>query len=105
MAPAARPRAASEFGGDLEAIATAQRECNTLAVYAFKKSTHWQNMRAKNGDRRQSTTGGLGPLKRRKGAPRLAQRCEVRKPNNRSGLQIVRSLTVAAAASRTVAGL
>jgi hypothetical protein len=26
----------SDFGGDLEAIATAQRECNTSAVYAFK---------------------------------------------------------------------
>ena len=36
MAPAARPRAASEFGGDLEALAIAQRECHTFAVYAFK---------------------------------------------------------------------
>ena len=35
-APGARPRTGSDFGGDLEAIATAHRECNTDAVYAFK---------------------------------------------------------------------
>ncbi len=34
--PGARPRTGSDFGGDLDAIATAQRECNTGAVYAFK---------------------------------------------------------------------
>lgn len=35
-APAARPRTGSDFGGDLEAIAIAHGQCNTLAVYAFK---------------------------------------------------------------------
>ena len=35
-APAARPRTGSDFGGDFAAIAIAQGQCNTHAVYAFK---------------------------------------------------------------------
>jgi len=35
-APGAQPRTGSDFGGDLEAIATTQWECNTHAVCAFR---------------------------------------------------------------------